>query len=64
MVVEANRIAKGFNDLIAHNKAKFGGSGFFEYYNPITGDGLGKRDQTWAGLPLEMPLLPVSDERK
>lgn len=29
-------------------------SGFCEYYNPITGDGLGPKDFTWSGLVFDM----------
>lgn len=48
----------GFNDAAAEIKkqslALLAKSGFREYFNPLTGEGLGARDFTWGGLALDM----------
>lgn len=44
---EASQIAKDARRLVVK-------SGFREYYNPMSGEGLGARDFTWGGLVLDM----------
>ena len=43
----ANNLKKKTHELIQR-------SGFREYYNPMTGKGLGAHDFTWMGLVLDM----------
>ena len=43
----ARKLTKTVRDLITK-------SGFREYYHPFTGEGMGARDFTWAGLILDM----------
>tara|TARA_R110002020_G_scaffold311391_1_gene527042 strand:+ start:48 stop:1004 length:957 start_codon:yes stop_codon:yes gene_type:complete len=44
---EADRLIKSIRELIQK-------SGFREYYNPLTGEGYGAKDFTWAGLIVDM----------
>jgi glycogen debranching enzyme len=48
----------GYNDLAERIKndsiALIEKSGFREYYNPLTGEGLGAKNFTWGGLVLDM----------
>jgi alpha,alpha-trehalase len=52
-----NRIGLGFSEVGEHERAErirkdsedlIAQSSFYEYFNPITGDGLGGKDFTWT----------------
>ncbi len=42
------------SELAAKSLELAQGSGFWEYYNPLTGQGLGAHPQSWSGLVLDM----------
>jgi len=48
----------GFDDIANELKSKtmemIEKSGFYEYYNPINGKGLGAKDFIWSGLIFDM----------
>src|SRR3990167_10337299 len=45
----AKKLARNYIDLVLEN-------GFWEYYNPLTGQGLGAKDCSWAALVLDLAI--------
>jgi len=48
-------------DLTRHSLALVMQTGFYEYYHPLTGAGLGSHPHSWSGLVLDMVNSPFYD---